>query len=294
MVEVMVAKEARGQALKSPSTLTALIARLRAPVFSIKQPEAFQVGAALPLPQPSTLAGALAYCIAVKEGVKEEDLIKRVQGILRAARACFVSEVAVPSSIILRRLRVLDKGMERKEKGKPTDYEVLEDACKKLNYDEIHSTMARLSDAMYREYVFASEFMCVWITDEKLPVDLLWAINHIGDTESICSVLQVHQVPVTYERGVDVKTRFQAPMINGAVVRSGNYLLVKMQDEAFWCRTGERLLTYAIPCEERIEKGPKGLKYRIYRPSEITLSYSSPVDIYSFELEGRKESLVGG
>ncbi|MEM4469003.1 MAG: type I-A CRISPR-associated protein Cas5a [Candidatus Korarchaeota archaeon] len=273
--------------------LTALIARLRVPIFSIKQPEAFQVGAALPLPQPSTLAGALAYCVAVKEGLRRKNLVMRLQSILRAARARLVSEIAVPSPIVLRRFRVLDKGMER-EKGKLSDYEIFENACKQLKHDMIYNAVKKLSDALYREYIFASELTCVWIVRERLPAELLWNINHLGDTESICSVVQVDQVPATRREESEVKTRFQAPIIGKAIVKSGTYLLVKMQNETFWHREGGELLTYAVPCEERIERGAKGLKYRVYRPTEITLSYDEPVGVYSFEFEGRKESLVEG
>lgn len=273
--------------------LTALIARLKAPIFSIKQPEAFQVGAALPLPQPSTLAGALAYCIAIKEGLERKNLIKKVQSILKAARACLASEVAVPSPIVLRRFRVLDKGMERKE-GKLPDYEIFENAYRQLKYDIIHRVLERLSDALYREYVFVTELTCVWIIEGKLPADLLWTINHLGDTESTCSVVQVDQVSATRTEESEIRTKFQAPILGKVVVKSGTYLLAKMQSETFWHREGGELLTYIVPCEERVERGAKGLKYRVYKPTEITLSYDRPVGVYSFEFKGCRENLVEG
>lgn len=273
--------------------LTALIARLRVPIFSIKQPEAFQVGTALPLPQPSTLAGALAYCVAIGEGLERKNLVMRVQSTLRAARACLMSEVAVPSPIVLRRFRVLDKGMEKKE-GELSDYEIFESAYRQLKKSMIRNVVERLSDALYREYVFASELVCVWIIEGRLSADLIWAINHLGDTESTCSVVQVDQVPAMRTEASEVRTRFQAPIIGKAAVKSGTYLLLKMQSERFWHREEGELLTYAVPCEERIERGVKGLKYRVYRPVEITLSYDKPVSVYSFDFEGHEESLVEG
>ncbi|MEM1542913.1 MAG: type I-A CRISPR-associated protein Cas5a [Ignisphaera sp.] len=264
--------------------LVALIAKLRGPSFSVKQPEAFQIGVTLPLPQPSTLAGALAYCIAVREGLKQEELATRIQTILKVSRACFLTEVAVPSSIVLKRFRALDK---------VSDYRAFEDAYRRFDYEVIFDRLEKLTDALYREYVFTCELLCVWIVDKDISGDLLWSINHLGDTESLCSVIEIDRVPVNEEKTNEVKTRFQAPIIELTTVKSGAYKIVKMYNESFWYQRKGEPLTYAIPCEEKIERGAKGFRYRVYRPTEITILYDRPVNVYSFKIGEREESLVG-
>ena len=70
--------------------LTAICARIFSPIFSIKNPEAFQIGITLPVPQPSTLVGALAYCI----GVHREIGLKA----LNIARAVSYTHLTLPTN----------------------------------------------------------------------------------------------------------------------------------------------------------------------------------------------------
>ena len=257
--------------------LKAIIAHIRAPIYSLKQPQAFQTMVSLPLPQPSTLVGALAYCLAVQQGLGASEAVSRAVNHIAAARSRFLTEVVVPSYVVLRRFRVLDKGMRAEVKEQPKPYDQLLHAIKSRNHAGVRQMVEDLSDALYREYVFVRKLECVWVMrDVNWDANLLWSITRLGDTESLCQVENVSESTVVLHRAKVIRTSFPAPFSSEAIVR-GSYILVEMETEHFLPDRRSGRTRFVVPCEERIQQGAKGFRYRSYRPTEVEIEYGKPV-----------------
>ncbi|MEM2673819.1 MAG: type I-A CRISPR-associated protein Cas5a, partial [Candidatus Bathyarchaeia archaeon] len=137
--------------------LTAVCAKVITPIFSIKHPETFQIATSLPIPQPSSLVGALAYCLGVQQeiGLKAQEIVK--ENVI-VARAKLVGETATVNPVILRRFRILDKGIEEK------DFEKACNAFHAGDFDTYRKILEKkLTDALYREYLSLATLKCVWV-----------------------------------------------------------------------------------------------------------------------------------
>lgn len=257
----------------------AIRAKLISPVFSLKQPEAFQIATSLPVPQPATLVGALAYSIAIRLGIGSVEALELAKGITLVARSSLDESYAVVSPVLLRRFRVLDKGFESKEKGERPPIERMTDAAKSGDLDTVKKIIEQeLSDALYREYVSPVKLTCTWVLREQLDYDLLRLIQRIGDTESLCTAREVWSASCTKVELSEVKTRYPLPVERMRAV-SGSYLIRKMNDER-----GE-LRGYIIPCETKVYRTEKGAKFTAYSPSLVTASFEDPVKCYEVEGE---------
>jgi len=261
-----------------------IFAQIRLPLFSVKHPEAFQVMSSLSLPQPSSLVGALAYCIGVSsgKGIKAySEVLEMVRkGELLAARARLFSTYTETrgeypltySAVVLRRFRIVDKAHETKKRGEVKPIVRLNKAISEKNYVEARRILeVELTDAFYREYTMGFEIICAWIF-KKNVVDpkVLWLIQRLGDTESLCSVVKVWSEECPIEVSTDVSTSFLAPADGLVSVKGRGFMLMKISDEA------RKIRTFVVPCEYSVEKGPRG-KYPVMRPSIVELKYSSGV-----------------
>ena len=180
----------------------ALIAKISAPAISIKHPETFQIAATLPLPQPSALIGALAYCLGVYTGIGLRAL-ERVKRLALAARARLSSEVEVITPVILRRFRILDKGFEKK--GFLRALEML----RNRDFEGYRNIIeGELTDALYREYLSQTSFKCVWIIEERLDHRIPYLLQRLGDTESLVTVNEAWSAECCFENADHVETEY--------------------------------------------------------------------------------------
>jgi len=258
-----------------------IFTQVRLPLFSIKHPEAFQVMSAIPFPQPSSLIGALAYCLGIMRGIgtKAYDIVLKMveKGEILAARARPLGVPGesklplTPSSVILRRFRVADKAHETKRKKERKPIVRLMEAIKGDDMMSARRILeVELTDAFYREYLMGFDLICAWVFHgAEIDPNLLWLMPRLGDTESLCSVIRVWQEEVELESSGKVDTCFPAPS-EGVQRVEGSFMLMRICDE-------QRIMRpFIIPCEYTIEKGPRG-KYPVVRPSIVTIEYDHPV-----------------
>lgn len=257
--------------------------RIRLPLFSVANPESFQIMLSLPLPQPSTLVGALAYAIGVwqGEGVRayERVLSLAEEGRLAAARARIHDPYGLrapltPSSVVLRRFRIADKAHETKKRGERRPIDVLREAAATGDFEKVKRIIeVTLTDAFYREYVMGLELLAVWVfRDTRIEEDVFWLVNRLGDTESLCTVVDVQKSTGRLTRKREVETPFPAPLTPGALVVEGVYTPAKLSDER------RRLRPFAIPVHSAVEARGKR-RYRVFRPSSVRIRYSEDVDV---------------
>ncbi|MCS7385438.1 MAG: type I-A CRISPR-associated protein Cas5a [archaeon GB-1867-005] len=260
--------------------LTAICAKIRSPIFSIKNPEAFQVGITLPIPQPSTLVGALAYCIGVHReiGLKALNIAR---DMILAARATIESPAVVVSPVILRRFRILDKGFEAKVSKAVPPFKRFLDLISQGLIDEARKIIeVELTDALYREYVTSAIFKCVWILSEEVKPEALYLIQRLGDTESLCTVVEVWEASCKKIEIKVVETKYPLPHYGEDLVNvEGSYLYIKMCDEH---RT---LKGYIIPCERKMHSTRKGIRFIAYTPSTVKIRYSIPHEVFDVDGE---------
>ena len=260
--------------------LKAICAKISTPIFSIKHPEVFQIAASLPIPQPSTLTGALAYCIGVhsRMGLKAKDEVERM---LVLARAKILNEVAVVTPIMLRRFRVLDKGFETKRKGEIPAYKRACDALSSGDFDYYRRVIeVELTDALYREYVTAATIKCVWILREPLDHKLLYLLQRLGDTESLVTVMEAWSADCSVKEVDSLRTEYPMVLDPDALTSiGGDYTVVKMCDE-------HRILrTFCIPCKKDVLSTPDGVKYFAYVPTSIEAEFKKPVEVFTVDGE---------
>jgi len=261
-------------------------ARVRLPVFSISHPESFQVLSALPVPQPSSLVGSLAYAIGVAEnkGLRAlEEVYELVRkGELLAARAKpFGRETApplVPSALVVRRFRIADKAHESKEEGERKPIELLRSTLSSGGFEDAKRILeVELMDAFYREYVMGIELLCLWVFKSWAPPEhVVRLIHRLGDTESLCTVTDVTISEPRLLKKRLVKTPFPAPWLEGARVVEGSYYPAKL------CNEVRELSLYIVPLRIEVER-KNGLRYTTIRPASVTIDYGSEVTVCETE-----------
>jgi CRISPR-associated protein Cas5 subtype I-A len=246
--------------------LRAIFARIRLPIFSVKHPETFQIMSCLPVPQPSTLIGALAYCIGVSQGsgLKAFDALKRSieRGECCAARAKLTG-ITVSSPIILRRFRIADEYSKRMD-----FYKIL----LRGDYQEAKLFLeSKLMDAFYRGYAMSFEILCAWITKDSLKINetAIRLLQRLGDTESLVTVSDAWIEETEINESSEIETPFPFPL-DGAKVRQGDFIVVKMCNER---RVSEQFI---IPIKHKIRQTATG-RVMIIEPTSVHAEFSHPI-----------------
>jgi CRISPR-associated protein Cas5 subtype I-A len=265
--------------------LTAICAKINVPIFSIKHPEAFQIGAALPVPQPSTLVGALAYCLGVHRGTGTKSLEEAKKAVV-IARAKLLKGCTVVTPVILRRFRVLDRGLEAKKKGEVAAFEK---ACNALRAGDFYSFKrtieAELTDALYREYLSHASIKCTWVLREPYESKLLYLLQRLGDTESLVTVIEAWSTDCREAETDQIDTEYPFTLASEVLERiNGDYTMLKMCDES------RKLKMYYIPCKKEVSSTPSGIKYFIYVTTKVEIKLKRPHRF--FVIDGEK--VIGG
>ncbi|MEM4489203.1 MAG: type I-A CRISPR-associated protein Cas5a [Desulfurococcaceae archaeon] len=249
--------------------LTAICAKINAPIFSIKHPETFQIAASLPIPQPSSLVGALAYCIGTEQGIglRAQEIVEE---IVAAARGKLVSEVAITNPVILRRFRILDKGIEEGDFKK---------SCEALHlgdFDTFRNILEKkLTDALYREYISPAILKCIWILRTALESKVLYLLQRLGDTESLVSVTEAWSTSCEILSVDEVTTDYPFTLDDSAIdTIQGDYTVLKMCDEK------RRLKLFYVPCKKEVRSTPTGVKYFTYIPTKINVKFKKPRTVF--------------
>jgi CRISPR-associated protein Cas5 subtype I-A len=178
----------------------AFIVQARAPAFSIRQPQTYQVGVSLPLPQPSTLVCALAYAAAAAGGgppgfLGDEYVKKLAESVLQLLIRVTVKPAAplTSSSVTVSRVRALEEGSSEK----------VVEAIRRGR---------RITDAMVREY-YGGRLTIVYVFRSAAGIEKvhpwLYLFGRLGDTESLTSIERVEEAalePLGSEGYVDTYT----------------------------------------------------------------------------------------
>ncbi|MCS7116897.1 MAG: type I-A CRISPR-associated protein Cas5a [Nitrososphaerota archaeon] len=253
--------------------LTAVCAKINAPIFSIKHFETFQIAASLPIPQPSTLVGALAYCYGVERmiGLKAQEAIK---GLIVAARAKLMSEATAINPIILRRFRVLDKGLEK------SDFKRAYEAFHMSDFDTFRKIIENtLTDALYREYLTHATLKCIWVLRSPIDSKALYLIQRLGDTESLVNVIEAWSVDCKALSVNEISTDYPFAITSNVVDIRGGYTILKMCDE-----NRESKLFY-IPCKRDIRSTAGGIKYFVYTPTKVDIKLKNVQEVFAIDGE---------
>jgi CRISPR-associated protein Cas5 subtype I-A len=259
--------------------LTALCAKINTLIFSIKHPETFQIAASLPIPQPSTLIGALAYCLGIQKevGLKTQEIVKKD---VIVAKAKLMSDATVVNPIILRRFRVLDKGFERKgrEEG---DFMRALSAYKEGDIDTFRRIVeGTLTDALYREYLSPATLKCVWILKSPIESKILYLLQRLGDTESLVNVAEAWSAECKTERLDKTSTSYYFTALQDVISAvHGNYTVIRM------CNENRELKLYYVPCKKEIRNTPSGLKYFVYTPAKVDVEMRKIQEVYFVDEE---------
>jgi len=241
-------------------SISVLEAKIRAPLLSIKQPLAYQVAPSTLLPPPSTLLGALARGLAELEphsqSCGEEFFADHLSLLSKVVDAAVVRPLpdarGICTYVILSRFRGLLEKKEMDEK--------------------------KARDAMRREYFFISELAAYYVINaEELekqgltPEHLKRAANlipRLGDTESLCSVVETHMLEGTVKdcREAMVNTMVKEDFVTEA---EGDYIITPMTDENFRVsmRT-PKMKKFYLPLKSA-ELRVGGRRFAIYEPSEF-------------------------
>ncbi len=257
-----------------------VFAKIRFPIFSIKHPEAFQIRSSLFLPQPSTLIGALAYCLGVSQNIGLNAYKRVLEYVsnkkILAAKPSLLKDIPplTVSSIVLRRFRIVDKAFETKEKGGRPPIKILYEY---INKGEIESARkiieVQLTDAFYREYISGYEILCAWAfrDDFDFNEELIYLIHRLGDTESLCSVIKVWKEEAKEARKKIIETTFVSPLKNVKTL-IGNYVAIKM------CNELRKKELFAIPYEITY-RSSDGKRIMVIKPTTIKIEYASEVPV---------------
>ena len=260
--------------------LTALCAKINTFTFSIKHPETFQIAASLPIPQPSTLVGALAYCLGIQQemGLKSQEIVRNHVVI---ARAKLVGGVTVVNPIILRRFRVLDKGFEKKGKGEEEAFKKAINAYQEGDINTFRRIIEEtLTDAFYREYLSPATLKCVWILRSPIESKILYLLQRLGDTESLVNVAEAWSAECKIECLDSVSTDYYfAALWDIVSAVHGNYTVIKMCDEE------RKLKLYYVPCKKEVRSTHSGIKYFVYTPAKVNVELRRPQEVYFIDEE---------
>mgnify|MGYP000247527608 CR=1 FL=1 len=252
---------------------------IKFPIFSLKETESFQISSSLPIPQPSSLIGALAYSYAIYKNVNSEEAIKLIRDKVILARARLPKEVMItPNPIMLWRFRILDRGYERpKKKGAKVLMEELIEYLSKREYDRAKELIeVRLKDALYREYVFTPIIETVWITKRELPLEIFYLINRIGDTESLCNVVKAEKIKCDAYSLKEIETLYPFVYDTGLIEKfTGDYYtIMKMNDEKGLLRN------FVLPLGRGVRELRKGKRCIIFYPSRIHVEFKKSITVY--------------
>lgn len=254
----------------------AIYAKIKPPIFSIKSPEAFQVGSSLPLPQPSSLVGALAYVLAITENLSSEEALKKARDVVLATGA-YAEKLIIPSTVILRRFRILDRGFEKPKKRevKLTEVEKLALLLESKDYYSAKMHLEKtLTDALYREYMFSETITCLWVLREKVEAERLRLIVRLGDTESYVNVVNSWEDKCDIVEKNIVETKYPIPMVKEEIESvQGRYIIAKM------CDKFRRLKWFIIPLTREIRETRRGIKYLVYKPTVVHVKFKKKVPV---------------
>ncbi|MEM2045125.1 MAG: type I-A CRISPR-associated protein Cas5a [Candidatus Bathyarchaeia archaeon] len=252
--------------------LTAICAKINAPIFSIKHPETFQIAASLPIPQPSSLVGALAYCFGAQQeiGLRAQEVIKET---IVAARAKLIGETTTISPIILKRFRVLDKGVEEK------DFEKACNALRVGDFDTFRKILEKdLTDALYREYLSPATLKCIWILKNPIESKILYLLQRLGDTESLVNVAEAWSTDCKTLDVDEIFTDYPFTLHPNTIsIIQGTYTALKMCDEK------RELKLFYIPCKREIRTTPNGIKYFAYISTKVNVKLKKSQKVFSVE-----------
>jgi len=162
--------------------MKAIVAIVRAPHFSVRRPVSYQAAVALPLPQPSTIVGALAFSLSVKQGLGSGYSDSYVEECLKATLERLVRVAVKPltpisrGALTLSRMRTLEIKSEEVEQ--------------KIRRGE------RISDAMIREYFYGRLGLIYVFKDDEdasKALEALYLVERLGDTESCVYICEVFE-----------------------------------------------------------------------------------------------------
>jgi len=264
--------------------LTAVCAKINAPIFSVKHPEAFQIGAALPVPQPSALVGALAYCLGVHKGIGVRAL-EEARRVVVMARAKLMKGTTTITPIILRRFRILDKGLEAKAKGKAPAFDMACNALQSGDFEAFRKTIeVDLMDALYREYISNASIKCAWILRGPFDSKLLYLLQRLGDTESLVTVEEAWSATLRSTKVDRVSTDYPLASTENVSRVRGDYTMLRMCDE-------KRSPTmYYVPCRREVLRTPDDVKYFVYAPTKIDVEFKQAIEVFVID----EEETIGG
>lgn len=194
----------------------------RAPLYSVKVVDVYQVASAYPLPTPHAVVGALGAAMAHAGMCRGSRCMKEAEGLVVAARPAAVGELAKFPAVLWRTRGVLE------DKSLPAG---LED-------------YAGARDAMVREYAYAYAVKILLVTRERVPQHVIRLVARLGDSESYTSVVDV----------LEGRPRECGGLVNVAVraakARRGSYTLYRALDE----RGNRELFAYPVVEEGGVYK----------------------------------------
>ena len=186
------------------------------------------------------------------------------------------------STTVLRRFRTADKAHFYEEATSGLKYiQALGEAVEKGQLERVKSVLERdLTDAFYREYVMGHEIMCVWVLSDDVDFNPEWVrlVQRLGDTESLCTVLEVKVMGAEVFKETVVETRFPTCLEGAKESIKGAYTIVKMCDEAFFYSRRGQPRRFIVPCEVRVEK-VRGGAVPVISPSKVQVEYERPVKV---------------
>lgn len=255
----------------------AILLKIKLPFFSLRVPEAFQVASSLPVPSPSALVGALAYALAIHSNISNEAALNYARKIVLAARATIPeAQTYTLNPILLWRFRILDRGMERpKKKGiKLTLLQQLTALTNEGRYSEAKTLLElKLKDALYREYIFAPEVKVVYLVKEKVDTEIFKLISRLGDTESLCSVIEVKTHSYELVSVDKVETTFPFVYTDKVSEIKGDFMIMKQSNEL------RELKLFVIPITRRILTTKRGGKVTTLWPSKLKVSFKDFINV---------------
>ncbi|BCU69773.1 type I-A CRISPR-associated protein Cas5a [Stygiolobus caldivivus] len=154
--------------------MRALIASFRAPFFSIRVPETYQVAVTYSFLMPSTLFGSICASLCVLNGWSEQECREKLRGTkVRESYNGLIYSTKFP--VILRRTR-----------------KVLEEGKLPETLDEFKG----FSDAMVREYAYSLDERKVVVVSHGIDAlkEALRLVNRVGDSESLVAVVDLREV----------------------------------------------------------------------------------------------------
>jgi len=279
--------------------LKVIEAIIKGPIFSIQRPLSYQVGDSLILPQPSTLVGALSFCLSKAELIKAQgygntylkNLIKIVrEGLARVTVKPLTPIISTP--VLLSRLRTLEWSIDKIEK--------------KISRGE------KLTNAMIREYVFGTYSIYFLFTDNELAkksIKSLPLLSRIGDTESLSSVVSVDEAKFVGKRKKGLVNTYTP--CDWVTEISENFLIARLCEEEYIEHVLEEMKGEAkTKVKERlklslkffrnfsrnfylpltIEKASK--EYLVYRPAEFLAKVEEDYVIAHFRTKQNEVKIV--